>query len=70
LKCANPPLLQLPEPMPGFDPFKEPWHIVLSALCSPSNLFRDLGFRGGFIFCSVLRHGFPLGSPPLSSSIA
>jgi len=52
------------------NPFKEPWHIVLSALCSPSNLFRDLGFRSGSIFCTVLRHGFPLCSPPLSSSIA
>ena len=51
------------------NPFKEPWHIVLSALCSPSNLFRDLGFRSGSIFCTVLRHGFPLGSPPLSSSL-
>jgi hypothetical protein len=51
------------------NPFKEPWHIVLSALCSPSNLFRDLGSRSGSIFCTVLRHGFPLGSPPLSSSL-
>ena len=49
------------------NPFKEPWHIVLSALCSPSNLFRDLGFRSGSIFCTAY-HGLAASNQNASAN--